>query len=47
MPGPNEDGSAGERRDNDRRLTVKPFAGEERREGDRRGGEERRGAPRQ
>ena len=47
MPGPNDDGSAGERRDNERRLTVKPIAGEDRRKGDRRRGDDRRGAPRQ
>jgi len=47
MPGPNDDDSTGDRRSNDRRLTVQPFSSEDRRKGDRRSSEDRRSAPRQ
>ena len=47
MPGPNDKGSAAERRNNDRRVAAQPFTGEDRRKGDRRSSEDRRSAPRQ
>lgn len=46
MPEPTDLTGAGERRNNDRRAAAQPFAGEDRRTGERRSGKDRRGAPR-
>jgi hypothetical protein len=46
MPVPTDPTSGGERRNDDRRAAAKPHVGEDRRKGERRSGNDRRGAPR-
>jgi len=46
MPEPTDLTGAGERRNDDPRAAAQPFAGDDRRKGERRSGKDRRGAPR-